>query len=455
MITYQIAVTNNGISTVNGAVIMDAMPAGIDNITATVSSQTGGASGTTLSVTGNTVNGTIAVIPAGGVVNIAISGMVTGTGTLNNIARVTPPPGTKDPVPGNNTAAAVTTVTPGTPTTAKLSITKTVTPVAATYNPGDNITYTLTVTNNGAGVADAVVVTDVIPTTLLSAPALSAPSSGTANYNTATQTITWNIGHLENTQTVTLSYAVTVTDTGVVKNVAIASGTPDVVIPDTATHIITVGKAADLVVSKKIITAGPYSIGQRVDYSIDITNKGPNTATGVVVTDALPAGDLSAALNITTNRGNAVFDAASNTLFWTVGDMNTGEMGTLSFHTQIIGAGDITNSAVITGNEPDPDFSNNTSIVTVAVKGDIFIPNVITPNGDGKNDRFVITGLNKYPGSSLFIYNRWGNMVYQSKNYDNRWAGEGLNDGTYYYVLKLRTPQGERNYKGWIELLRN
>ncbi len=52
------------------------------------------------------------------------------------------------------------------------------------------------------------------------------------------------------------------------------------------------------------------------------------------------------------------------------------------------------------------------------------------------------------------VYNRWGNLVYQSKDYQNQWDGNGLSEGTYYYILQLKTPQGIREYKGWIELLR-
>ncbi|NML35685.1 gliding motility-associated C-terminal domain-containing protein [Chitinophaga sp. G-6-1-13] len=63
--------------------------------------------------------------------------------------------------------------------------------------------------------------------------------------------------------------------------------------------------------------------------------------------------------------------------------------------------------------------------------------------------------MSRYPNSSLFIYNRWGNQVYQSKNYQNEWDGHGLSEGTYYYILKLRAADGgERSYKGWIELMR-
>ncbi|MBV8253642.1 MAG: Ig-like domain-containing protein, partial [Chitinophaga sp.] len=85
---------------------------------------------------------------------------------------------------------------------------------------------------------------------------------------------------------------------------------------------------------------------------------------------------------------------------------------------------------------------------------ELYIPNAITPNNDGKNDRFVIPGISKYPGSTLTIFNRWGNEVYYSPNYDNRWDGNGLSGGTYYYILKLNTGQDTKVYKGWIQLLR-
>lgn len=79
-----------------------------------------------------------------------------------------------------------------------------------------------------------------------------------------------------------------------------------------------------------------------------------------------------------------------------------------------------------------------------------FIPNLFTPNGDNKNDNFEITGL----GDNFLveIFNRWGERVYQNSNYRNEWAGEGLSDGIYYYLIK--DPLFEREYKGWVQLLR-
>lgn len=68
---------------------------------------------------------------------------------------------------------------------------------------------------------------------------------------------------------------------------------------------------------------------------------------------------------------------------------------------------------------------------------DLEIPNVITPNGDGINDRFVIEGLQNYPGSELRIYDRNNNSMYQSNDYNNDFDGEGLEEGVYYFILKV------------------
>lgn len=79
-----------------------------------------------------------------------------------------------------------------------------------------------------------------------------------------------------------------------------------------------------------------------------------------------------------------------------------------------------------------------------------FLPNVITPNGDDKNDYFKvdarIVGL-----VSLSVINRWGNEVYYSPAYDNKWNGDGLSPGVYFYLLS--GPCIEKT-KGSITILR-
>jgi gliding motility-associated-like protein len=82
---------------------------------------------------------------------------------------------------------------------------------------------------------------------------------------------------------------------------------------------------------------------------------------------------------------------------------------------------------------------------------DTWIPNVFTPDGSGKNDSFVIWGLDGFPGSELYVYNRWGSLVFESTNYRDNWRGTDLPDGVYYYIFKRS--DGE-NYEGYVHLLR-
>lgn len=104
-----------------------------------------------------------------------------------------------------------------------------------------------------------------------------------------------------------------------------------------------------------------------------------------------------------------------------------------------------------------------TASVTVSVMCDTLdIPNGFSPNSDGTNDYFVIDGLSQYPENTLFIYNRWGNLVYKMGDYDNSWNGTSnvsgiylnrtLPNGTYYYILDLKNDQKPLN--GFVVLKR-
>lgn len=89
---------------------------------------------------------------------------------------------------------------------------------------------------------------------------------------------------------------------------------------------------------------------------------------------------------------------------------------------------------------------------------DIFIFTAISPNRDGVNDIFYIAGIEDYPESILRIFNRWGNLVYEKKNYKNTWSGTynsstDLPDGTYFYLLELND-EDKRFFKGYLELFR-
>ncbi|WP_316759939.1 gliding motility-associated C-terminal domain-containing protein [Pedobacter aquatilis] len=104
-------------------------------------------------------------------------------------------------------------------------------------------------------------------------------------------------------------------------------------------------------------------------------------------------------------------------------------------------------------------FGYSTNVATVTLNSNFFeikVPNLFTPNGDGINDVFEIRGLNQYGENQLQIVNRWGNEVFHATNYQNNWTGEGLNEGTYYYLLRVKRI-GSNEYevmKGYITLIR-
>ena len=90
----------------------------------------------------------------------------------------------------------------------------------------------------------------------------------------------------------------------------------------------------------------------------------------------------------------------------------------------------------------------------------IVVPQLITPNGDGKNDTWIIQNIEQYPEIKVWVYNRWGNLVYQSQPYQNDWNGyytEGGNvDGplpasTYFYLIDTMK-KSQDPYKGYLEI---
>ena len=86
-----------------------------------------------------------------------------------------------------------------------------------------------------------------------------------------------------------------------------------------------------------------------------------------------------------------------------------------------------------------------------------FINNGFSPNGDGENDTFFINGLELYPDNHLLVFNRWGNVVFETDSYTNDWGGvnlegKALPDGTYYYILDLGN--GDEPYAGFVLIFR-
>lgn len=71
----------------------------------------------------------------------------------------------------------------------------------------------------------------------------------------------------------------------------------------------------------------------------------------------------------------------------------------------------------------------------------LVIYNLVTANNDGKNDFFLIEGIQRLKSHNLMIYNRLGNIVFQTNDYKNNWNGDQLETGTYFYVFKYNNSE--------------
>ena len=77
-------------------------------------------------------------------------------------------------------------------------------------------------------------------------------------------------------------------------------------------------------------------------------------------------------------------------------------------------------------------------------------PNIITPNGDGKNDNYRMEGIENGEWK-LSITNRWGKEVFESEDYQNDFGGNKLKEGTYYYLI---TSPDKSYCKGWLQIVK-
>lgn len=138
--------------------------------------------------------------------------------------------------------------------------------------------------------------------------------------------------------------------------------------------------------------------------------------------------------SIINSAGN--FGKINNQLF----DFSIGEMVLIETFSS--------NSAILTQGFLQP------FLVTVNPSSLEIVNNILTPNGDGKNDVFEVKGLDKYPENKIKIFDRAGRLMFSSTNYQNDWGGYyngmPLIEDTYYYIIDLGN--GEL-VKGFISIL--
>ena len=157
--------------------------------------------------------------------------------------------------------------------------------------------------------------------------------------------------------------------------------------------------------------------------------------------------------------------------------LNIGQANTLTFdnqaHVQALDVnGSLCRDLSTDGSEPDPDKNGNpgdnneptlVTLHSVATEGEVFIPEGFSPNDDGINDRFIVGRVPAGATMSLRVFNRWGHTVFERETYQNDWngtanvgvvsgvKGQGLPEGTYFYVLTL---SNGREYSRFMTLNR-
>ncbi|MFM7292884.1 MAG: isopeptide-forming domain-containing fimbrial protein, partial [Planctomycetia bacterium] len=405
-VTYTITLRNNGTATATGVEVTDTLPGDVTYVAAVA------AGGTTFTPSGTPVAGGVWRVPAiapGQSLVLTMSVTADATGVQFNTATISKSD-VWDPDNGNNTAK-----TPIDAQAADLVVAKTVDD--ATPNVGALVTFTVTLDNLGPSTARDVEVDDLLPAGL----AYQSHTASTGDYDEGTGV--WTVGDVASgaTNTLTIVALVTAPSSGPAPartNTAAATSQTIDPNPGNNTDSSTVTpKQADLAV-EKVVSDNTPKVGDTITYTITVSNRGPDTATNVVVNDNLPAGLIF--VSATPSQGS--YDAGTGV--WAVGTVTTSDFPALVVVATVDRPASgipqpATNTATVSGTEYDPDTSNNTDSVTETPQyADLAVdkvvsdarPNVgdvitytVTLSNKGQDTATGVTILDQLPAGLEFV----------------------------------------------------
>ncbi|MDN3492543.1 DUF7507 domain-containing protein [Winogradskyella bathintestinalis] len=227
--------------------------------------------------------------------------------------------------------------------------------------------------------------------------------------------------------------------------------------PDDPT-VTPVTSVFDLAITKTVDETNPI-VGNQVTFIIEVANIGNVTATNISIDEQIPSGYRFISALIT----EGIYSELNGE--WIISQLNPDQVEILEITVEVLGFGEYLNTAYIQEFDggDDIDSSNNEANATVEPVC-LTIYNEFSPDGDGVNETFVIDCIEQYANNNLEVYNRWGNIVYSVKRYNNDWDGtsngravinqsDELPVGTYYYVLDLG--DGSEPRVGWLYINRN
>ena len=346
-VVFTVSVTNRGPDNATGVTVEDILPAGLAYV-----SHSGGAY-----VPGTGI-WTIGALNVGSVTTLQITASVTNSGAIENIAQVqTADQFDVDSTPGNDVPSeddqddADLTV----PAAGDLELTKSVD--NATPNVSSNVTFTVVVTNRGPNAQQSVTVLDALPA------GLTYVGHANGLYNPGTGI--WSIGNLNANASTSLTITAAVTASGPITNFAqvqtalhydvdsTPGNAPPYAEDDDDFAVVDAPPAADLELRKDVDNGNP-NLFDDVTFTVTVTNRGPDGATGVTVEDVLPTG-----LAYVGHGGGAY---VPGTGIWTIGDLAVGGTTSLTITATVNDTGVITNTAQVeTANEFDLDSTPGNS----------------------------------------------------------------------------------------------
>ncbi len=385
-IDYTVVVDALGPATSTGVVATDTLPSGLAFVSATTSEGSYASSTGTWTIGDMTPSSTATLEIAALVDSSDPVGM-----QITNTAIVGESPSSTNTNTGASSSSVTITVTGGGGggNDAALSVAKTAN-VTSTL-PGGMIDYTITATAGGPNPSTGVVATDTLPSGLTFAHATASVGSY------ASSTGTWTIGTLAPNATATLEIAAQVNAVGTanttIVNQATIGESPTLVNTSgntTAQASVYVGtptstaNTADLAIAKTVNNANPVT-GSDVNFTVTVTNNGPDAATFVYANDQLPIG--LALVNATTSASTTY---SMGTGVWTIGTLAPNATATLEMETEVsaLAGTQVTNTATVSSTLSsliDPNPVNNSSSVTLNVQAPPCTSNCGGGGGGGGN----------------------------------------------------------------------
>ncbi|MCC9166521.1 ice-binding family protein [Pontibacter harenae] len=486
LVTYTIVAKNNGPYATTDAWVQEQFPATLGFVSASTQKGTYNAQEHKWEI-GAMANGETAEL-------IVIFRILAAGNIRNAVAVGSENP---DPNPGDNEEEEPIDVPEK---AANLSVRKKV--AAGPYKVGNEVAYTIEVENKGPYAATGVTVQEQFP-----ADALEFIRASTQKGSFNTTTNMWQVGEMANGETATLTVVFRVKRSGNINNIVVVEDDGENPDPDptdneeeepidvpcdapavpnaiagpestcTGTETLTYSIEAVAGASNYVWTVPAGWEILSGEGTISITVKpGANGGTVTVASENTCNTSSTAAIsvNIVTPPAtvNPIIDNSSvcNGLTYSVEPVAGATSYTWLVPTGFsIVAGQGTTTVIIKADNPDakgevtviPNNANcagpaaSATIDVSLEKGDLNFPKAFSPNGDGTNDTWFVTNLEKYSENEIVIFNRWGSEVYKRKNYKNDWSGNGLEQGTYFYKARVKLCDGVmKEYSGYVTLFR-